>query len=299
MLQQGVVRFPCNASEYEAPRARAIFYNFNHQPKAPMTKPAHEALILDQFTRQAAPFSTAKTIADESALQLLVEVSAAGPDDVVLDVACGGGLVVCAFARHVRYATGIDVTPAMLERARDLARHQGLRNVTWDLGSVLPLPYPDGAFTIVVSRFAFHHFQDPQAVLAEMTRVCAPGGRVLVCDVQASANPAKAAEFNRMEILRDPSHVRAMPESELRGLFQGVGLPEPRVAHYELRDELENLLRRSFPNPGDDEKIRAIFRSSASDDRLGIPICLNGTKVHYAYPVLVLCSDRAQPAVSG
>ena len=125
-------------------------------------------------------------------------------------------------------------------------------------GSALPLPYPDGSFTIVVSRFAFHHFPDPQAVLAEMVRVCASGGRILVCDVQASADPGKAAEFNRMEILRDPSHVRALPESELRGLFRAVGLPEPRAAHYELRDELENLLRRSFPNPGDDEKILAV-----------------------------------------
>jgi ubiquinone/menaquinone biosynthesis C-methylase UbiE len=257
-----------------------------------MSKTAHDELILDQFTRQAAPFSTAKTIADESALRLLVELSRAGPEDTVLDVACGGGLVVCAFAQHVRHATGIDLTPAMLERARDLAWQRGLRNVTWDLGSAAPLPYPDGAFTVVVSRFAFHHFPDPRAVLAEMVRVCAPGGRVLVCDVQASDDPRKAAEFNRMEVLRDPSHVRAMPAAELRGLFHAVGLPQPRQARYELRDELENLLRRSFPNPGDDEKIRAIFQASAEDDRLGIPIRLQGAALHYAYAVLVLCSNR-------
>ncbi len=264
-----------------------------------MSQPTHDALILDQFTRQAVPFSTARTIADERALQLLLDLSAAGTEDTLLDVACGGGLVVCAFARYLRHATGIDVTPAMLERARDLARQHGLRNVTWDLGSALPLPYPDGAFTIVVSRFAFHHFPDPQAVLAEMARVCAPGGRVLVCDVQASDDPSKAAEFNCMEILRDPSHVRAMPESELRGLFRAVGLPEPRAAHYELRDELENLLRRSFPNPGDDERIREIFRASASDDRLGVPVRLEGAEIHYSYPVVVLCADRAQVAASG
>jgi ubiquinone/menaquinone biosynthesis C-methylase UbiE len=192
----------------------------------------------------------------------------------------------------VRHATGIDVTPAMLERARDLARQRGLGNVTWDLGHATPLPYPDGAFTIVVSRFAFHHFPDPRAVLAEMVRVCAPGGRILVCDVQASDNPGKAAEFNRMEVLRDPSHVRAMPAAELRGLFRAVGLPEPRATHYELRDELENLLRRSFPNPGDDEKIREIFRAAGNDDRLGIPVRLHAAEIYYAYPVLVLCSDR-------
>ena len=257
-----------------------------------MTNPAHKERILDQFTRQAAPFSTAKTIVDEKALRLLVELSGAGREDCVLDVACGGGLVVCAFAAAVRHATGIDMTPAMLERARALAQQKALRNVSWDLGDVASLPYSDGQFTVVVSRFTFHHFLDPLAVLKEMVRVCAPGGRILVCDVTASDDPRKAAEFNRMEILRDPSHVRAMPEAELRGLFRAAGLPEPRVASYELRDELENLLRRSFPNPGDADKIREIYRASVDDDRLGIPVHREGVCLCYAYPVRVLCSHR-------
>lgn len=260
--------------------------------QADMTSSTHDGLIRDQFTRQAIPFSTATTIADETALRLLVELSDAGGQDTMLDVACGGGLVVCAFARHVRHATGIDVTPAMLDRARVLALDQGLHNVNWEFGPAEQLPYPDAGFTLVVSRFAFHHFIDPRAVLREMKRVCVPGGRILVCDVMASTDPARAAEFNRMEVLRDPSHVRAMPEAELRSLFEEVGLPEPRAAHYELRDELENLLRRSFPNPGDDEKIRQIFRAAVDDDRLGIPVRSEGASIRYAYPVVALCAQR-------
>jgi hypothetical protein len=52
------------------------------------------------------------------------------------------------------------------------------------------------------------------------------------------------------------------------------------------------LLKRSFPNPGDDDEIRALFRASASDDRLGIPIRLEGERIHYAYPIAVLVADR-------
>ena len=257
-----------------------------------MKPPSHQDLILDQFTRQAAPFSTAKTIADETALRLLVDFGGAGPQDTVLDVACGGGLVVCAFAQAVRHATGIDVTPAMLDRARALAKAKGLGNVSWDRGDVESLPYPDATFTIVVSRFTFHHFLNPLAVLREMLRVCARGGRVVVADVEAASDPAKAAEFNRMEKLRDPSHVRAMPIAELRGLFGAAGLSEPRVIGYELRDELESLLHRSFPNPGDEVRIREIFTASAIDDRLGIPVRREGDRIHYAYPVAVLAADR-------
>jgi ubiquinone/menaquinone biosynthesis C-methylase UbiE len=192
----------------------------------------------------------------------------------------------------VRRAEGIDITPAMLDRARALAAEKGLANTSWRQGDVTSLPYPDGAFSIVTSRFTFHHFQDPLAVLREMRRVCAPGGRVAVVDTDASADPAKAAEFNRMELLRDPSHVRAMPGAELIGLFEAAGLPRPRRSSYELRDEVDNLLKRSFPNPGDDDKIRALVPRLRTDDRLGIPIRLEGSTIHYAYPVAVLVADR-------
>jgi hypothetical protein len=61
----------------------------------PTSKPSeHRDEILDQFTRQATPFATAPGIRDEAALKLIVEASGAGPDDTVLDVACGPGLVV-------------------------------------------------------------------------------------------------------------------------------------------------------------------------------------------------------------
>ena len=257
-----------------------------------MSTSSHRDLIVEQFTRQATPFSTASPIASEEALRLLVEACGAGPNDTALDVACGGGLVACAFAGVVRRAEGIDITPAMLERARALATEKGLTNTTFRQGDVTSLPYPDGAFSIVTSRFTFHHFQDPLAVLREMRRVCAPGGRVAVVDTDASPDAGKAAEFNRLELLRDPSHVRAMPGSELLGLFKSAGLPQPRRSSYELRDTVENLLKRSFPNPGDDDKIRQMFRASLTDDRLGIPLRSEGATIHYAYPVAVLVADR-------
>src|SRR5215831_933090 len=225
----------------------------------------HQDLILDQFTKQAIPFATAPGIKDEEALRLVVDFTGAGPHDTVLDVACGPGLLACAFARVVRHATGIDLTPAMIEQARALQREKGLTNISWQVGDVLPLSYPDASFSIVTSRFAFHHFQDPRAVLAEMRRVCAPGGKVLVVDTEASPDPEKAAEFNRMEVLRDPSHVRAMPLCELTALFRETGFAPPRRTSYRLESELEELLGRSFPKPGDADRIRAIFAASLED----------------------------------
>jgi ubiquinone/menaquinone biosynthesis C-methylase UbiE len=257
-----------------------------------MTDAAHQNLIRDQFTRQATPFSTAAPIADAGALAMIAAAAEAGPNDTVLDVACGGGIVVCAFAPHVAHATGIDMTPAMLDRARHLAAEKGIANVTWREGDVARLPYPDGAFTIVVTRFAVHHFPDPAAVFGEMVRVCAPGGRVVIVDTYASPDPAKAAQFNRLEKLRDPSHARCLTLAELRDLFAAAGLGEPQASFYELRDEVANLLARSFPNPGDEKKIIELFAASIADDRLGITVQRDGDKLHYAYPVAILAAQR-------
>ena len=250
----------------------------------------HRDQILDQFTRQALPFAAAPHIQDDKALQLVVEFTGAGHDDTVLDVACGPGLIVCAFARVVRHATGIDLTPAMLDRARKLQEERGFTNVTWKLGDVLPLPYPDGAFSIVTSRFAFHHFLDPAAVLSEMKRVCAPGGKVAVVDTAPA--PDKADAFNAMEKLRDPSHVRGLPLAEHLALFARVDLPEPRVTGYRLEGDLEGLLARSFPNPGDADEIRRRFAASLADDALGIGTRRVGDQIHFGYPIAVLVAAR-------
>jgi SAM-dependent methyltransferase len=257
-----------------------------------MTDSSHQGLILDQFTRQAALFSTAAPITNADALRMIVEAARPEPDDTVLDVACGGGIVVCAFGPHVRRATGIDVTPAMLDQAQRLAAEKGLTNVDWRQGDVNSLPFGDGSFTIVFTRFSVHHFPDPAAVLREMARACAPGGRVVVVDMYASQDQAKAAEFNRLERLRDPSHMRSLSLAELKALFGEAGLPEPEASFYELRDEVRNLLARSFPAPGDDLTIIELFKASAADDRLGVPVRIEGERIHYAYPVAILAAQR-------
>jgi ubiquinone/menaquinone biosynthesis C-methylase UbiE len=257
-----------------------------------MSGTTHQGRILEQFTRQALPFSTANTITDGRALRMIVKATAPRQDDTLLDVACGGGLVVCEFAPRVKHATGIDMTPAMLDRARQIAAENGISNVTWARGDGGLLPYADGSFDIVVTRFSMHHFVDPLCVLQEMVRVCAPGGRVVVVDMYASDDAVKAAEWNRVEKLRDPSHVRCLTLPELAQLFRVVGLSEPRTDFYELRDEIKNLLARSFPNPGDDVKIIEIFTASAADDRLGVPVERRGSRIDYAYPVVILTAER-------
>ena len=252
---------------------------------------SHDSRILDQFTRQAAPFASAPAIRNEEALNRIVQWAGTGPDDTVLDVACGPGLLACAFARVAKHATGIDMTPAMLEQARKTQQEQGLNNVSWLPGNVYSLPFPPSQFSIVSSRFVFHHLEDPLAALQEMKRACKPGGRIVVADM--APIPGKAAALNDAERLRDPSHVRALPVDELRGLFTQAGLGTPQVTSYRMEGELEDLLSRSFPNEGDADRLRRIYADSIPNDALDLNTRRADGKILYSLPVAVLVGRKA------
>ena len=253
----------------------------------------HSELIVDQFTRQAIKFSEAKVIADKNSLMQLVDFSEPKTTDHVLDVACGGGIVLCGFAGKSAKVIGIDMTDAMLDTARKKIANVGLNNARVDKGTAYNLPYENECFDIVVTRFSFHHFQEPEKALLEMKRVCKQGGTIVVADVTASEDEKQAACFNQMERWRDPSHVRNLSLSELLELFKRCEFSDIHTAFYELRDVLDNLLARSFPNPGDDLRIREVFQRSLHDDCLGIPVEETNGFLEYAYPVQIIKAKKA------
>jgi ubiquinone/menaquinone biosynthesis C-methylase UbiE len=251
----------------------------------------HRRTILDQFTRQALPFSQMRDHAPE----LILQAAGVRATDSVLDVACGPGLMACALAQVARHVTGIDLTPAMIERARLLQMSKGLTNLAWHIGDVTPLPFAGATFSLVFSRYSFHHFQDPKAVLGEMVRVCAPGGRVVVADVFTST-PQQAAAFNAMEKLRDPSHVRALALHELTALFDEAGLANVRTEFYKHAFELEQVLQGSFPCPGDADRVRRLFESDLDANTLGLGACRKDGQIHFAYPIVILVGESRPSA---
>jgi ubiquinone/menaquinone biosynthesis C-methylase UbiE len=259
-----------------------------------MTDPEEQRrLVLDQFTRQAIPFAEMPAHSNEEANRLLIDMAGIGPEDVVLDVACGPGLVACSLAEIAHHVTGLDLTPAMIEQARLRQRLNDLTNLTWLVGDAVPLRFPDAAFSVVLTRFSFHHFLDPKGVLAEMVRVCKSGGRVAVIDVFTSS-PEQAEAYNRVEKLRDPSHVRALLLEELAGLFHDVGLGEVKTAFFKLEMALEMLLAASFPNPGDADHIRQTFEADLGVDRLGVGAHRRNGAIHFAFPIVALVGIKPE-----
>jgi len=95
----------------------------------------------------------------------------------VLDVACGTGVVALTAARRGARVTGIDLTPKLIERARENAEIMGL-DVRWLEGDAEALPFGDGEFDVVVSQFGHMFAPRPDVTVSEMLRVLEPGGTI-------------------------------------------------------------------------------------------------------------------------
>ena len=241
-------------------------------------------LILDQFTRQAVPFSEMHARDDSEIHRLLITTAGITSADQVLDVACGPGLVACEVAKVAGHVTGVDLTPAMIDQARTRQQSLGLDNLTWVVGDAQPLPFLDATFSRIVTRYSFHHFSDPRGVFAELIRVCRPGGRVTVCDV-FTTSPQQAEAYDRLERFRDPSHTHALQLSALHGLF--AGLTDVRQEFYKYPVRVDELLSRSFPDAGGAEAFRRTVEADIGLNALGID-ARNDNGLWFSFPVVIL-----------
>jgi SAM-dependent methyltransferase len=126
--------------------------------------------------------------------RIAADVAVVAPDGArVLEVGCGPGHLSIRLARrHGLEVTGLDLDPAMVERARATVDRLGDRDEhrpSFLVGDVASLAFPDGSFDLVVSTLSMHHWADPAAGLAEIGRVLRPGGRALVWDFRPGARP--------------------------------------------------------------------------------------------------------------
>ena len=126
--------------------------------------------------------------------RIAADVAAVAPDGArVLEVGCGPGrLSILLARRHGLDVTGLDLDPAMIERARVNAARSADgdgREPSFLVGDVAALAFPDRSFDLVVSTLSMHHWADPTAGLAEIGRVLRPGGRALMWDFRAGRVP--------------------------------------------------------------------------------------------------------------
>lgn len=224
----------------------------------------HKDVVRESFTQQAEAYAASPVIYDRERLTRLVAAVAPRSSDRVLDVATGPGYLAMAFAERCGEVVGVDLTEAPLAIARRTASQRELRNVSFQLSDADRLPFADNAFDVVVSRLAFHHFEQPGQVLREMSRVSR--SLAAVEDLAASEHPERAAYQNRFEQLRDPSHTRALPVSEMLSLFRDAGLEVTKLFSGELVQNLERWLANTQTPADVAQQVRRMIEEDAERD---------------------------------
>lgn len=184
---------------------------------------AHARLVQEQFGPSAQRYVTSAGHAAGDDLQTLLAWGRALAPRRVLDVATGGGHTALAFSGLGTRVVAFDLTPPMLEAARQFTTGRGA-TLDFVAGDVEALPFRPGAFDVVTCRIAPHHFANVGAAVRQIAWVLRPGGSFLVQDILGHDDPAAAAFITEVERRRDPSHVRAYRAREWAAFLRGAGL---------------------------------------------------------------------------
>jgi len=246
-----------------------------------------------EFTRQAGAISRAPAFDDPRLISRIQAALGAHGAGRILDLACGPGILAADLAPGASSLVGIDVTPEMVERARERCHGLGLEGLAFRVAEAEALPFSDREFDAVVTRLAVHHFRDPARVLAEVRRVLAHDGVLVLADVVTSENAPDATLHNALEQLRDPSHVRMLSPRELRDAVEAADL--------EVLSEESWEVERSFEEWAaivDDEDRTAPLRQvmthlAQAGHQAGIGLREADGTVHFIHSWLLL---RAGPA---
>ena len=207
----------------------------------------HDAAIRSEFDRAAEGFS--RRTAGRFDHMDVVAFSRARRGDTVLEVGAGTGNFLALFREVAARLVAVDLTPAMLYRARE---HEVLHLVAGD-GRRLPLR--SQSVDLATSAQAIHHVRDPVEVVKELRRVTRPGGRVLLVDQVATEKYEEAAMMTELERARDPSHAVSRPPSAYRMMVGAAGL---EVVDERVTESEQRLSSWMWPGEFPEERIERV-----------------------------------------
>lgn len=172
-------------------------------------------------------------------------IAALRPGETVLDLGAGGGFDCFLAARRVGSTgrvIGVDMTPDMVEKARNNARRMDAQNVDFRLGEIEHLPVADASVDVILSNCVINLSPDKRSVFAEAFRVLRPGGRLAISDVVATAAmPAEIADS--VEALTG-CVAGAAPVAELERLLSDAGFVDVKIA---VSEQSRAIIGRCMP----------------------------------------------------
>ena len=248
----------------------------------------------ERFGRRSGAYSKSSILSDKDHLNLIVDLTAPEKSDKVLDVATGNGFLAFEFAKRVSEynVIGCDMTRDMLLVAERIQGERGIRNLEFRVMDAESLGFEDESFDIVSCRFAFHHFTDPGKAVSEMARVCKTGGKIVLVDGLSSEDAIKSEYHNRIEQLRDPSHVRLYSEPELAGMLKDAGLKIIHARNWDADFYFDEWIKIADPGEETAREVRRMMADSVADDKTGIRVRFDDGRLLFTYSTVILVAKK-------
>lgn len=217
-------------------------------------------LVRTQFGKTASAYVHSTDFSGGEDLEAARELLQPVPEDLMLDVATGGGHTALFFAPLVKTVVASDLTIQMLKKAQEvIAEEKGVDNISFREADAEDLPFPAGSFTLLTCRIAPHHFYDLSRAIQEFFRVLRRGGRMVIIDTLRPDNEELAEFQARMEKLRDPSHNRTYGKKHWLEELESAGFRELRSFVFRKSRDFENWVKRAGMAPAAHQELIRMF----------------------------------------
>jgi ubiquinone/menaquinone biosynthesis C-methylase UbiE len=253
---------------------------------------SHNEDVISEFTKQAStPHDTSSHFNDYS-LDLMIRFSKPTIYDTVLDVACGNGIIAFEYAKVVKHVTGIDLTPATIERARIIQKKRNLDNLDWKIGDISSLPFRDNCFSIVVTRGSLHHLINSYKVMEEMYRVCKPGGKILITDITVDKNKKNKYDKN-VEKIRALSYTEALTLEDILEKIRALGAINIQSEQFDTKANMKTSLSlSSHDKPNSNNENIQFYKQETEASNLESKNCEVDDHIHYNLPMSTIIGQK-------
>ena len=256
-------------------------------------KSIHSA-VREQFSQHADYYAQSIAHAKGDTLNVILDFAEPTGTEQTLDIATGTGFTAFALAPKVSHVVATDLTAEMVSKASELAAEQSIDNIAFSVAAAESLPFADTSLDLVTCRLAPHHFQDVPKFLSEVHRVLRTDGLFCLADSVSPESEKLITWQNRVEKLRDNSHVYGRPPSEWDAMIMDVGFSVERTAH--VRNAQMSFLWWVRPEqnaPGIVQEIRDAFAQlSPEDAKEHYTVRPSGDDFYFSWPMYAVKARR-------